>query len=463
MWQLPKVVKRHRIAAIVMITRRIIAGAVLLVGAFLGFLIFRSVNSEHTDIIARHPFHLGLDLSGGSYLLYKADVSQLQSNQINDSMDAVRDVIERRINAFGVAEPVIAVQTSTLGGAKEHRLSVELPGVTDIQQAIDLIGQTPFLEFRKQSDDPQKLVADKDGNVTVDANGNFVPTGLDGKYLKRAQLMFEPNTGEPMVSLQFNDEGAKLFEQITSENIGKVIAIYLDGSVISAPVVREAISGGQAQISGSLNPTEAKQLVGRLNSGALPVPISLISTQTIGATLGIDAVHAGIKAALIGFILIASFLILWYRLPGIVAVLALSLYVVITLLLYKFIPVTLSAAGIAGFIISIGMAVDANILIFERFREERARGKQTTDALSAGFARAWLSIRDANTASIIIAIILFWFGTSLIKGFALTFGLGVVVALFSAITITKLFLKSLPTMEGSRIGKFLFSSGFRSK
>ncbi len=447
-----------------MLTRRIIAIGVLVIGAGLGFLLFRSVQTGHTDIIARHPFHLGLDLSGGSYLLYKADISQLPAAEVNDSMDALRDVIERRINAFGVGEPVIQVQTGQVAGEKEHRLAIELPGVTDIDKAIATIGQTPFLEFRIQSDQPpiQQGSVDKNGVISVNADETqtFVPTGLDGKYLKHAQLTFAQGTGTPEVSIQFNDEGSKLFEKITKENIGKVIAIYLDGSVISAPVVREAIAGGTAQITGNFTPEEAKQLVGRLNSGALPVPISLVSTQTVGATLGSEAIHRGVNAAAIGFILIAIFLILWYRLPGIIAVLALSIYVVITLLLYKFIPITLSAAGIAGFIISIGMAVDANILIFERFREERAKGHTITEAISVGFDRAWLSIRDANTASIIIAIILFWFGTSLIKGFALTFGLGVAVSLLSAILITRLFLRALPTLEGTRIGKFLFSSGF---
>lgn len=447
-----------------MIQRRIIAGIIILVGAGLGFLLFRSITPGHTDPVARHPFHLGLDLSGGSYLLYNADVSKVPSAEVNQSMDALRDVIERRINAFGVAEPVIQVQTSTLGGEKEERLSVELPGVTDIEAAIQTIGQTPFLEFKVQGD-PTLGAGNVDANGTLNLNesDSFIPTGLDGKYLKHAQVTFAPNTGTPEVSLQFNDEGAKLFEKITGENVGKVIAIYLDGSIISAPVVREAISGGTAQITGTFTPEEAKTLAGRLNSGALPVPISLISTQTVGATLGAEAIHAGVRAAMIGFIIIALFLMLWYRLPGVVAVLALSLYVIITLLLYKFIPVTITAAGIAGFIISIGMAVDANILIFERFREERARGKSTTDALTLGFERAWLSIRDANTASIIISIILFWFGTSLIKGFALTFGLGVLVSLLSAISITKLFLQSLPTLSHTKVGRFLFSSGFSTK
>ena len=441
--------------------KRITALIVLSLGVFLGIVLFNSVKPGNTNIVARHPFRLGLDLSGGSYLLYKADISSLPSDQINDSMNSLRDIIEKRINLFGVSEPVIEVQTSNLGGQKEHRLSVELPGVTDISKAIETIGHTPFLEFRIQSNEPAKVVVGPDGSAVVDTNSNFIPTTLTGKYLKKAQLTFNPNTQAPEVSIIFNDEGSKLFEKITSENVGKVIAIYLDGQVISAPVVREAIKGGTAQISGNFTPKEGRDLVGRLNSGALPVPISLISTQTVGATLGGEAVDAGIRAALIGFIMVALFLILWYRLPGLIAVIALIMYVIITLLLYKFIPVTLSAAGIAGFIISIGIAVDANILIFERLREERARGRTIEDAVSAGFDRAWLSIRDANIASLIISVILFWFGSSLIKGFALTLGLGVLVSLVSAILITKLFLKALPPAKGSRIVNFLYSSGLK--
>jgi preprotein translocase subunit SecD len=444
-----------------MIKRRIIAIIILLFGLGLAYSLVRSETASKGPF-ATHPFHLGLDLSGGSHLLYKADISQLPSDQVDDSMEALRDVIERRVNLFGVGEPIVQVQTSTLGGEKEHRLSVELPGITDVKKAIDMIGATPFLEFRTQAVNPTASNV-KNGVVTLDANASFVPTDLTGKYLKRAQLTFTKGTGEPTVSLQFNDEGSALFEKITSENVGKVVAIYLDGQVISAPVVREAIKGGVAQISGNFTPQEARELVGRLNSGALPVPISIISTQTVGATLGGEAINAGMKAALIGFLLIALFLLLWYRLPGLVAVLALLIYVTITLVLYKLIPVTLTAAGIAGFIISIGMAVDANILIFERFREEKALGKKTEEALAAGFARAWFSIRDANIASLITALILFWFGTSLIKGFALTFGLGVLVSLLSAILITRIFLRALPQMEGSSIGRFMFNSGFSAQ
>jgi preprotein translocase subunit SecD len=443
-----------------MIKKRIFAVLVLLVGLGLGWAVLRSEQPNPPQALSKYPFRLGLDLSGGTHLLYSADVSKLSSSQIDDSMNALRDIIERRVNLFGVGEPIVQVQTGSFGSGGDHRLSVELPGVTDIAKAIEMIGQTPFLEFRQQSDEPQQIVVGPDGTATVDPNGNFVATPLNGKYLKSSQLSFNPTTGEPIVNLNFNDEGAKLFEEITRANIGKTLAIYLDGAPISAPVVREAISGGQAQISGNFTPTEGRELVGRLNSGALPVPIALISTETIGATLGEQAVNSGVKAALIGFIIIAIFLLVWYRLPGLVATLALAIYVAITLALYKLIPVTLSTAGIAGFIISIGMAVDANILIFERFKEERKLGHGVRDALNAGFSRAWLSIRDANTASIITAIILFWFGSSLIKGFALTFGLGVIISLISAIGITRLFLRALPMLENSRLGRFLFTSGF---
>ena len=347
-----------------MIKKRIFAVLILILGLGLGWAVFRGEQPNAPKVLAKFPFHLGLDLSGGTHLLYSADVSALSPTQVDDSMNALRDVIERRINLFGVGEPIVQVQTGSFGAAGDHRLSIELPGVTDISQAITMIGQTPFLEFRVQSTEPQKISVDKDGKAVINQDNNFVPTALNGKYLKSAQLSFSTSTGEPIVNLNFNDEGAKLFEQITRDNVGKTVAIYLDGQVISAPVVREAITGGQAQISGNFTPDEGKQLVGRLNSGALPVPISLISTETIGATLGQQATHDGVKAALIGFLVIALFLILWYRLPGLVAVVALAIYVSITLALYKLIPVTLSTAGIAGFIISLGMAVDANILIF---------------------------------------------------------------------------------------------------
>ncbi len=452
-----------------MLKRRIIAIVVLVIGIALGYAVVRSQEPNPPAILAKYPFRLGLDLSGGSHLVYEADVSQIPAGDIDASMESVHQVIERRVNAFGVSEPIVQVQSGGFGATNSHRLSIELPGVTDIQKAEELIGQTPFLEFKVQSNAPQKATVGADGKVNIDVSDQFVSTGLNGKYLKQAQLIFAQGTNEPTVSLQFNDEGTKLFAQITKDNVGKVVAIYLDGQVISAPVVREAITTGTAEISGSFTPEAARALVSSLNSGALPVPIHLISTETVGPTLGAQATHAGVMAAMIGFIIVGLFLILWYRIPGLVAVVALGLYTIITLVLYKLIPVTLSAAGIAGFIISIGMAVDANILIFERAREERIRGRNVADALATGFERAWTSIRDANISSIIIAIILFFFGSSLIKGFALTFGLGVVISLLSAITITRLFLRALPTPQlrsgqaPRSFGEFLFSSGFISK
>jgi len=253
---------------------------------------------------------------------------------------------------------------------------------------------------------PQKAVVGKDGKVTLDINSQFVSTELTGRYLQKATLVFGTNN-EPTVSLQFDDTGTKLFDEITKANVGKTVAIFLDGAPISTPVVREEIPNGQAVISGSFTPTEAKQLVGRLNSGALPVPITLLSTQTIGAILGDNAVNAGVKATIIGFLLVALFLILLYRLPGLVAVISLCIFISIILALFKLMPVTLTAAGIAGFIISIGVAVDANVLIFERIKEELRSGQSIKDATRLGFSRAWFSIRDSNISNFITAVILF--------------------------------------------------------
>lgn len=441
--------------------QRILAFVVVAVAVCAALLLLAKAPFTNNSFINKYPFRLGLDLSGGTHLLYKADTDAIGDTDPSEAMNVLRGVIERRVNLFGVSEPTVQTQTSTIAtGTTEHRLSIELPGVTDVTQAIKLIGQTPFLEFKVQSDAPQTVTVGKDGVVNLNQGDNFVATGLTGKYLAKAIPEFNQSTGEPTVSLQFNDEGAKMFEDITRNNVGKVVAIYLDGEVISAPVVREAITGGKAQISGSFTPTEMRSLAGRLNAGALPVPISLISTETIGATLGGKAVAAGAYAALIGFILVAIFLVVWYRIPGIIAVISLAMYVIITLYLYRLIPVTLSAAGIAGFIISIGMAVDATILVFERAREERKRGSSIHDSFDAGFGRAWTSIRDANVAGLIIGLILYGVGTTLMKGFAVTFVLGVVVSMITAVTINRLLLRALPTPKKNKFGKFLFSSGF---
>lgn len=448
----------------------ILALTILVLSGAVALFVFKSEpklnkNFEtESSFFKTRPFRLGLDLSGGTHLTYKADLSLVSSDQVGDSMNALRDVIERRINIFGVSEPVVQVQHSGFVSGADEQLIVDLPGVTDVKQAVDMIGKTPLLEFKIEAPEgtPQKATVDENGQVTLNLDSQFVPTDLTGRYLKKAILEFDPNTREPMVSLQFDDTGTKLFAQITKDNIGKMVAIFLDGVPISTPVVREEIPNGQAVISGSFTPTEAKQLVGRLNSGALPVPITLLSTQTIGASLGDSAASAGVKAGIFGFALIAIFLIFWYRLPGLVAVLSLSIFVVIVLALFKLIPVTLTTAGIAGFIISMGIAVDANVLIFERIKEELHAGRSIGDAVSAGFTRAWTSIRDSNFSTIITAIILFWFGTSLIKGFALTLGMGVLVSMFSAITISRIFLSLLSFMKENKFSRFMFSSGLSS-
>ncbi len=451
--------------------RIILALIILALGAGIGYFVFKSeprLNKNFANAATfykNHPFRLGLDLSGGSHLVYKADISGVPAGQVGDSMDALRDVIERRINLFGVSEPVVQVQGGGFISGGEHQLIVDLPGITDVQKATEMIGQTPLLEFKieRSKDEPITIKPGKDGKVdlgSIDLNSQrYVATELTGRYLQKATLEFDQNTREPRVSLQFDATGTKLFAEITKANIGKTVAIFLDGAPISTPVVREEIPNGQAVISGSFTPTEAKTLVGRLNSGALPVPITLLSKQTIGATLGDNAVNAGVKATVIGFLLVVLFLILWYRLPGLVAALSLCIFVAIMLALFKLIPVTLTAAGIAGFIISIGVAVDANVLIFERVKEELRSGHSIADAVTTGFSRAWFSIRDSNTSNIITALILFWFGTSLIKGFALTLGMGVLVSLFSAITVTRIFLSVFNFIGNGKVARFLFSSG----
>ncbi len=409
----------------------------------------------------RFAFKLGLDLNGGTELVYKADVSQVANGDINGSMDALRDVIERRVNIFGVSEPIIQVEeTSVVSGVKEHRLIVELPGVTNIDKAVALIGQTPLLEFKLLASD----AVEKNNATTSEAIAKlFQPTGITGRLLSKARLDFNQTSLEPIVALVFNAEGSELFAKITKENVGNTLAIFLDGEVISMPVIREEIASGEAVISGSFTPDEAKILVRNLNYGALPVPVSLIGTQTIGASLGQDALQSGIKAGIWGSLLVIIFLILWYRLPGFVASITLLMYVIISLALFKLIPVTLTAAGLAGFILSIGMAVDANVLIFERTKEELKRGKNIADAIHEGFRRAWLSIRDSNISSMITALVLFWLGTSAVKGFALTFGLGVLVSMFTAITATRTLLFAIVPKTSGAFSRFLFSNGLHIK
>ncbi len=401
-------------------------------------------------------FVLGLDLAGGSALTYKIETEKLTSDiKDEEAVAALRDVVERRVNLFGVREPTVTTSYSRL--AKEWRLVVELPGVTDLDQAKKLIGDTPVLDFRTLR---AGAGTDGVGSSTQIVSSDFVNTPLTGAYLKKSNLIFDQTTRRPMVELVFNDEGANLFGAITKANVGKQVAIFLDGAPISSPVVQQEITNGKAVISGNFSVEEARLLVGRLNSGALPVPISLLGTNVVPPSLGEVAVKDGVKSSFIGFAIISLFMLLWYRLPGLVAVIALVSYSAAMLLLFKFIPVTLTSAGLAGFIISLGLAVDANILTFERTKEELKNGKGLKEAVEIGFDRAWTSIRDSHIAAIIVSVILFWFGTSIVKGFAFTFFLGAVMSLVSAQIITRIFLMAIVPKSTGRIAKFLFGSGF---
>lgn len=450
-----------------MLKKRISAIVLLVVGILLGTFVHYS-QLPGNGFISKFPFKLGLDLSGGTHLVYQADTSKIPANDVVGAMESLKMVIESRINAFGVAEPIIQTEKGTVGGVQIQKLIVELPGVTDVNKAVDLIGKTPVLEFKTE-----KAVSSAAALATSAANANastsdayaveYETSPLTGRFLESARVEFDPNTRQPLVALSFNEEGKKLFGQLTTANIGKTIAIFLDGRAISTPVVQTAITDGKAVISGRFTPTEARDLARDLKYGALPVPIELIGTQSIGASLGVDALHASVAAGIWGLVIISIFLLFWYRLPGILAIISLGLYTVITLTLFKLFGIVLTSAGLAGFIISIGMAVDGNILIFERMKEELARGLSVEDAIKEGFARAWLSIRDSNTSSIITGLILFFTATSpLIKGFALVFILGVVVSMFTAITVSRTLLIALGVKKYEGVAKFLFGNGLRN-
>lgn len=431
--------------------RIIPALGILIAASALSFLIVTT--NGPTD---PHRIKLGLDLAGGTELVYQADTSNITTDK-QGALNSLREVIDKRVNVFGVAEPLVQLEkSSAVAGEVQDRLIVELPGVTDVQAAVDALGKTPLLEF--------KLIE----GTTGEGNPIYQPTELTGRYLKNAELQFGNGQGsslanQPVVVLTFTDEGGKLFEKITSEHVGKQLAIFLDGEVISSPVIQEAIPGGTATITGSFTPTEGRDVVRNLNFGALPVPIELVSSGAVGSTLGASAVEAGILASIWGFALVALFMIFWYRLPGLIATLALVVYVIITIAIIKFLPVTLTASGIAALILSIGMAVDANVLIFERMKEELHAGKDPHEAATIGFSRAWSAIRDGHFTMIISSIILFWMGTSLVQGFALVFGFGVIVSLFTAITITQMLLKTILPEKQSRVWSFLLSSGFHTK
>jgi preprotein translocase subunit SecD len=505
---------------------------------------------------------LGLDLQGGIHLEYKADVTNVDPSKISDALQGAQDVIERRVNAFGVGEPL--VQTAKSGS--DYRVIVELPGVKDIEQAKKQIKETPMLEFKEEGIDPQTQQMfdqlntqakpkaedllnqikgganfeelakqnsqdpgskDKGGDLGFFKKGTMVPefdkvlfegnlqpgqffpdlvetqfgwhiikfieargegenkevhaehiligkqdpsqypqfkyksTGLTGKDLKSATVVFQSQgLGEPQISLQFNEAGTKLFADLTKANLGKTIAIFLDGNVISAPTVQSEITNGEAVITGKFSLQEAKDLAQKLNTGALPLPLSLVSQQSVEATLGMESLKKSMFAGAIGMLAVIIFMLVFYRFLGLVASLALLIYTAVMIMLFKFTGITLTLSGIAGFVLSIGMAVDANILIFERTKEEIRNGRTVAGALEEGFKRAWTSIRDGNVSSLLTSGILYLMGTGFVKGFAAALFLGVLVSMFTAVVVSRTMLKFI---IGDWIAERTWMVGVRKK
>jgi len=384
--------------------------------------------------------HLGLDLKGGSHLVFEADTSKIKKEDLEDALNSARDIIEKRVNFFGVSEP----QIQTLKSQGKYRISVDLPGITDVSSAIKLIGQTAQLSFKEET--PAK--DQKEATQTPIFLRLTKDTGLTGKHIKKAQLTFDNQTGKPQVALIFTDEGGKLFAKITERNVGKPVAIYLDQFLLSAPVVQQKIEGGNAVITGNFTVDEAKKLAIAINSGALPLPIKLVEQKNIGPTLGASEVRKSLYAGVIGLFLVILFMVLYYGKLGAIASLALLIYGALSLAIFRAIPVVLTLPGLAGFILSIGMAVDSNILIFERMKEELRKGKSFEIAFRLGFGRAIDAIKDANITTLTVAFILFnplnWeflpqFG--MVRGFALTLGIGVATSLFTGLVITKRLIK----------------------
>lgn len=385
------------------------------------------------------PWRLGLDLVGGSFLVYEIDLGRISGQDRESVVKGLRDVIEKRVNLFGVSEPKVYVETVR----GKNRLVVELAGIKDVNQAIKEIGATPFLDFRevREVQVQEELLFGDEESVAVE----FIPTELTGRYIKGAQIVLDNITRQPQVALEFNKEGGKIFEEITGRNVGRPLCIFLDNEIRSfeddCPTVQGKISGGSAQITGRFTIEEARQIVERFNAGALPAPIKLISQQTISADFGKDSLEKAVAAGFLGTAVVMFFMVLYYRRLGIFASVALLMYIALTLAVFKIIPITLTLAGIAGVILSIGMAVDANILVFERTKEELKKGLSKTAAVEEGFRRAWTSIRDSNISTMITSAVLYYFTSSFVQGFALALFIGVVVSMFSAITITRTLLR----------------------
>jgi preprotein translocase subunit SecD len=361
-------------------------------------------------------FSLGMDLAGGTILTYQIDWQNIDKTKIKNVLEQTKDLIERRINFLGVSEYFVSFSES-------GRILIEIPNIKDPEKAKKIIGETPFLEFR------------------IPKDNEFVPSGLTGEYLQKAEVLVNPNTLEPVVSLEFNQEGAKIFKDLTQKYLGQPIAIYLDGKLISSPVVREVIENGKAQITGKFTIDEAKLLANRLNQGALPAPLNLIAESVVNPILSEKILKVALYASILGVILVILFMIIFYGFYGFLADIALIFFLVFNLALYKILGVTISLASLSGLVLAVGMAVDANILIFERMKEEKQRGLKIKEVIKEGFDRAFPSIRDSNMTTIISSLLIYFLATSFVKGFALTLLFGVIFSFLTAVFFTRYLLE----------------------
>lgn len=398
----------------------------------------------------------GLDLQGGMQVTLEAEMTNIASEDKEVALESAREIIAKRVDLYGISES--SIQTSKKDDS--YRLIVELPGISDPQEALDLVGQTAQLEFKLQ----RQLTEEEFNEATVSPQiwlDSFVETGLTGKQLKRSLAQVDPQTSKPVISLEMNSEGRDLFAKVTKENVNEVLAIFIDGVPIMTPVISTPILDGQAVISGDFSTEEAKNLAIQLNAGALPVNIKVLEQRTIGASLGEESVGKSIFAGLLGLSLVLLFMIVYYGWLGFIASISLLIYATLTIAIYKILGVVLTLPGIAGLILTIGMAVDANILIFERMKEELRAGHPYARAMELGFGRAWDSIKDANLASIMTALVLinplnftFLNTSGLVKGFGLTFLIGTLMSLFTGVLVSRLLLRAfLPIFNREKRSK----------
>ncbi len=454
---------------------------IILLAFFAGIVVFPAQINKAIDFaddnfsislpkIKEKDFMFGLDLQGGAYLLYEADLSEIPAGERIERMEGLRNLIERRIDLFGIAESSVQV--------RGERLAVEIPGAHDLDEAMTIIGETPFLDFREITDDfeekyekkweeieehfgKERFEISEEEIISLDDekiedweiifDNPFQKTELTGRHLENASVAMHPVSQDPIILLNFTDEGAEIFEKITQRNIGKPLATFLDDEILQQATVQEKISGGEAQITGAFSVEEAYEIARDLRIGALPVPIEPVSQRSIGTALGEESLNRSLRAAIIGFLFVSLFMIIIYRLPGLLAVISLSIYVLLVLFLFKTVPVTLTLSGIAGFILSVGMAIDANILVISRLREEIRSGKDVKKSIEEGYKNAWSSIRDGNITTLMVAIILFFITTSFVRGFAITLILGILVSLFCAMIVSRgllfLFEEGKPAKE----------------